>query len=186
MEPTHHQGNVRIRRTSPRKLTIFALSVAFAVILSYVEFLLPSLSYIAPGIKAGLANIVIVSLLYVGGIYDAAVVSLIRVLIISLLFGSPTGAVYSLCGAVISLAVMFLLKTSRKFSVPFVSIAGGVFHNIAQITLFLIVSQTKEVAVYIPILAAGGIISGLAVGIVSSLFLSYLKRSGLIKKYTCK
>lgn len=184
MPQTHHQNNGRVSRKSVKKLTFLAFSASFAIILSYVESLLPFFSSIVPWIKIGLPNIVTVYLLYLCGTYNASMVSLVRVLMISILFGSPMSAAYSLCGAAVSLTLMALLKKFTHTSVAFVSIVGAVFHNISQLILFLLISHTEEILVYLPILTAGGILSGLVVGVSSSLLLKYLNRSKLIKSIT--
>lgn len=163
-------------RMSTKKLTLLALSVAVAMILSYVEILLPGFSHIAPGLKIGLPNIAIVSILYIFGTKDAAIVSFIRVFLTSLLFTSFFMGVYGLAGAVLSLAVMSLLKWSKKFSMVFVSIAGAISHNVAQIAIFMLVSKTEEIISYLPFLMIGGVFSGLAVGIIARVSYKYVER----------
>lgn len=184
MAQTPRRNSVSSRRKSVKKLTFLAFSASFAIILSYVESLLPFFSSVVPWIKIGLPNIVTIYLLYLCGTYDASVVSLVRILIISALFGSPISAAYSLCGAAVSLVLMSLLKRHTGASVAFVSVVGGVFHNISQLMLFLLISHTEEILIYLPILTAGGILSGLVVGIAASLLLKYLRKSRLIKNIT--
>ena len=161
---------------STQKITLLALSVAAAMILSYVEMLLPSLSHIAPGIKIGLPNIVIISVLYLFGAKEAATVSFIRVILTSLLFTSVITGAYGLAGAAVSLLAMTLLKLTDRFSMIFVSIIGAIMHNVAQIALFLLISQTSAVLSYLPLLIIGGVFSGLAVGICAYLLYCQLKR----------
>ena len=161
---------------STKRLTLLALSVAVAMILSYVEILLPGFSHIAPGLKIGLPNIVIISILYIFGVKDAAIVSLIRVFLTSLLFTSFFMGAYGLVGAILSLALMSLLKKSGKFSMIFISIVGAISHNVAQITLFVLISQTEEVISYLPFLMIGGVFSGLAVGVVARFSYKYVQR----------
>lgn len=168
---------MKTNKISTKKLTLLALSVAVAMIFSYVEILLPSLSYIAPGLKIGLPNIVIISILYIFGAKDAAIVSLIRVFLTTLLFApSFIIIIYSLAGAVFSLAVMSLLKRTNLFSMIFVSIIGAISHNVAQIVLFILISKTPQIISYLPILLVGGVFSGLAVGIIAHFSYKYVKR----------
>ena len=167
---------MKTNKISTKKLTLLALSVAVAMIFSYVEILLPSLSYIAPGLKIGLPNIVIISILYIFGAKDAAIVSLIRVFLTSLLFTSFFMGAYGLVGAVLSLALMTLLKKTGKFSMIFVSIIGAISHNVAQIALFILISETKQIISYLPFLIIGGVFSGLAVGIIAHFSYKYVKR----------
>ena len=96
-------------RNNTRKLTALALTVSFALILSFIESRIPAFVAI-PGVKVGLANIAVIFTLYKFGIKEAVTVSVIRVLLVSLLFGSPVSLVYSICGAVLSLTSMILLK----------------------------------------------------------------------------
>ncbi len=167
------------KRISTKRLTFLALSVAGAMVLSYVEFLLPAFTTI-PGVKIGLPNIIVISLLYLLGIGDAVTVSLIRVLLSALLF-SPSSALYSLCGAILSILVMLLLKSLKIFSMPFVSIAGAITHNLSQIAVFYLITRTEQIIAYLPLLLISGIISGLAVGIISVLFTKYVRKSKLLK-----
>ena len=97
-------------RNNTRRLTALALTVSFALILSFIESRIPAFVAI-PGIKVGLANIAVIFVLYKFGIAEAITVSIIRVILVSTLFGSPVSFIYSLTGAVLSLSVMFLLKT---------------------------------------------------------------------------
>ena len=96
-------------RFETRKLTRLALMATFALILSYLESRIPPLAAV-PGVKVGLANIVVIFALYKMGLKEAIIVSAIRIFIVAMLFGSPVSMLYSLAGAVLSLAVMFLLK----------------------------------------------------------------------------
>ena len=167
---------MKSNRMSTKKLTLLALSVAVAMILSYVEMLLPGFSHIAPGLKVGLPNIAIVCILYIFGTKDAAIVSFIRVFLTSLLFTSVFAGAYGLAGAILSLAVMSLLKWTGKFSMVFVSILGAISHNVAQIAVFILISRTKEIISYLPFLMIGGIFSGLAVGIIARVSYQYVER----------
>ena len=81
-----------------RKITVLAMAIALAMILSYVESLIPSPGI--PGVKMGLANIVVVFCLYRLGWKEAAGVSLLRVFLVSLLFGHAASLMYSAAGAV--------------------------------------------------------------------------------------
>ena len=159
-----------------KKLTLLGLSTAAAMILSYIEFLLPPLFSAVPGIKIGLANIIIVFLLYKLGAIEASVVSLVRLLLSSLLFGSALTLAYSAAGALLSMIVMVLLKKCGFFSAVGVSIAGGVFHNLGQIIMAIIILTTKEIGYYMIVLTVTGIISGMFVGIVGAVMLKNIKK----------
>ena len=120
-------------RPATKKIAVLGLCTAVALILAYVESMLPPLFHAVPGIKIGLPNIMIVFVLYRFGVKEAAGVSLIRMLAVSFLFGNMMALVYSLAGAFLSMLVMVILKKLNFLSVVGVSVAGGVFHNVGQI-----------------------------------------------------
>ena len=156
-----------------KKLTFLSVLSALAIILSFVESLLPPIWSAVPGIKMGLPNIVIIFLLYKFSIKDAAIVSFIRLLIVVLLFGNFMTFLYSFAGAVLSLLVMWLLKHINKFSQIGVSIAGAISHNLAQVMVALLLLQTKEIGFYFPILAVSGTVAGIFVGLSGIMLLKY-------------
>lgn len=158
-----------------KNIATLGLCVALAMIMSYIESLFP-LNFAVPGIKMGLANIVIIFLLYRVGFGAACVVSLIRVFLVSLLFGNVMMMAYSIAGAVLSLGLMFLLKKSGKFSVVGVSIAGGVAHNAGQIIMAIILLGAKQIAYYLPVLAVTGTVTGVLIGIAASIVIKRVKR----------
>ena len=150
-----------------KKLTLMALTTALAMILSFVESQIPAFVAV-PGVKMGLANIAVVFALYKLGWKEAALISLIRVVLVSLLFGSIASMFYSLAGAVLSLAGMGLLKRSGKFTEIVVSVAGGVLHNIGQIAMASILLETGAMKYYLPFLLVFGILAGVVIGVVSA------------------
>ena len=135
------------------------------MILAYVEVLLPPLFSAIPGIKLGLPNIVIIFVLYNFGFVSAATVSFIRVTAVSLLFGNPMTFAYSIAGAILSLLIMAMLKKSNILSTVGVSVAGGVFHNVGQILMAIVLLGTAELSYYLIVLAITGTISGIFVGL---------------------
>lgn len=156
------------------KLALGGVSVAAALILSYIESLIP-MSFAIPGVRMGLANIVIVFLLYKTGKPLTALVSVIRVLLAALLFGTVMSLAYSSAGAVLSFAVMLLLQRNGKFSPVGVSCAGAVSHNIGQIAMAMLLTETAQIAYYLPVLIVSGVITGLAIGAVGALLVSKIK-----------
>ena len=152
-------------KTNIRKVTLVGLSASLALLLSYVEFLLPPLYAAVPGIKLGLPNIVILYVLYTLDWRMAATVSLTRLLISSLLFGNVLTLAYSAAGALLSLLVMLLLKRLDLFSSVGVSVAGGVSHNLGQILVAMLLLDTPQIALYMLVLAVTGTISGILVGL---------------------
>ncbi len=149
------------------KIARYGLLVALALALSYAESLLPSPG--VPGVKLGLPNLVVVFALYRLGTADAWALSLVRVLLVSLLFGNGASLAYSLAGAALSLAVMCLLKRTGKFSETGVSVAGGVAHNAGQIAVAVFLLETTRLAWYLPVLCLSGTVAGILIGLVSAL-----------------
>ena len=154
-------------RFSPKNIAKTALILTVTLILSYVENLIPW-SFSVPGVKIGLANIGIVFALYRLGAAEGAVISLLRVAIISVLFGTGLSFLYALSGAVFSYGLMLLLK-KLKFALPTVSVCGGVAHNLAQVLTAMLLLSLKELVLYLPVLIASGIVAGLIIGILSAI-----------------
>ena len=157
-----------MRKTS-RQLAYLGLCTAVALILAYVEVLLPPLFTAVPGIKLGLPNIAIIFVLYRYGLRHAAAVSFVRMAVVAMLFGNPMTFVYSLAGAVLSLLVMALLRRLDCLSVVGVSVAGGVFHNVGQILMAMLLLGTAELGYYLIVLAVTGTVSGVFVGLCGAL-----------------
>lgn len=148
-----------------KTVALLGVSAAAAMILSYVESFVPSVVY---GVKIGLPNIVIIYILYKLGATKAAGVSIVRVLLTSILFGSVMSLWYSLAGAVFSLLVMTLLKKTKLFSIVGVSVVGGVAHNMAQICVAVIITGVGAIAYYLPALVVGGIVAGIIIGLAGA------------------
>lgn len=152
-----------------KRLVLLAMLTAVAMILSYVESLLPSVGI--PGVKMGLANIAVIFALFRFGWKEAAALSLVRIVLVSLLFGSVGAMLYSLAGAVLSLAVMALLRRIDRFSTVGISVAGGVAHNAGQILMAMLILQTKQLLGYLPVLAVSGIAGGVLTGLAAALLI---------------
>ena len=151
------------------------MAIALAMILSFVESQIPPLSAV-PGVKIGLANIATVFALYTLGGWQACTVSLVRVCLSSILFGNAVGFIYSISGAVISLAVMLLLSMIKKLSPIGVSVVGGVMHNAGQILAAMLVLRTTEIVAYFPVLIISGTIAGIVVGIIAGILTASLRK----------
>ena len=153
-----------------KKLTTLGLSVALALILSYVESLLPPLVAV-PGVKVGLPNVVILFLLYRYSWKEAAAVSGIRLLLTAALFTGFAAFFYGLAGAALSLLGAALLKRTGRFSPLGVSVAGGVLHNLGQIALAALILDSGYVFAYLPVLLLSGTVAGAAVGLLAGILI---------------
>ena len=151
---------------------------ALALIFSYIEFLVP-LPIAIPGIKLGLANIVCLVCLYALGEKHAFLINVTRIALAALLFGSVFSALYALAGGVVSFAVMALLKRTKRFSVCGVSMAGGVFHNLAQLAVAGLLVESAQVFYYFPVLLLSGMATGIGIGILATLILRSIARDSL-------
>lgn len=150
------------------------LLIALAMILSYIESQIPAFVAI-PGIKMGLANIVIVFALYSMGLKQAALISFLRVLLASLLFGSVLSLAYSASGAVLSLLGMALLKKTGLFSTVAVSVSGAVLHNLGQIAMACLLLQTDAISYYIPFLIISGVVTGIVIGVAGAVIINRIR-----------
>lgn len=157
-----------------RKIARYALLTALALTLSWLESLLP-LPGLPPGMKVGLPNLAVVFALYRLSFKEAAGVSLTRVALVSMTFGNAYSLAYSLAGAALSLPVMAALKRTGRFSILGVSIAGGVCHNIGQVLVAMAVLETAELGWYLPVLLAGGVAAGAAVGAAGALLVKRVR-----------
>ena len=161
------------------KIALMGILTAGAIIIAILESFIPSIGI--PGVKLGLANIVILIILYEIGIVEAIIVDLLRVLMVGLLRGTivSMGFLMSLTGAVLSLGIMILLYlVVKKFSIVGVSVVGSIFHVTGQILIAMVFLGTPYIVFYLPIIAVSAIITGVLVGIVAQLII----RTGVIKK----
>ena len=126
-------------KIKPKSIALLGICAAIAMVLSYIESLIP-LSFAVPGIKLGLANIAVIFALYKLG-----------------------------AGAALSLTAMILLKRWDRFSTVGVSVIGGILHNTSQILVAMLIMETAQIVYYLPILCVSGIAAGVAVGIVSAI-----------------
>mgnify|MGYP002554665355 FL=1 len=148
------------------RVAYFGVFTALALIFSYIETLVP-ISFGIPGVKLGLANLIIVIALYKIPLREVYVLSIVRVLLSGVLFGNYFSIAYSLAGGLLSLTVMALLKKAGGFSVFGICIADGVCHNIGQLVVAMIVVETFAMSYYMPVLLVAGLITGFLIGVVA-------------------
>lgn len=156
-----------------KKTAYMGMMVALAFVFSYIESLIP-INIRIPGIKLGLANLVIIVALYTIGTKEAFVLSFVRILLNGLTFGNMASMIYSLGGGMLSLAAMLIAKKTKLFSVTGVSVIGGVFHNIGQILVAILVLETKSLVYYLPVLILSGLAAGVLIGILGGILIKRL------------
>ena len=162
-----------------QKMALLGVLTAGAIVIAILESFIPSVGI--PGVKLGLANIVILIILYELGIVEAIIVNLLRVLVVGLIRGTflSMGFLMSLTGAALSLGIMILFYLLiKKFSIVGVSVIGSVFHVTGQILIAMIFLGTAYIFLYLPIIAISAIVTGVFVGIVAQLII----KTGIIKK----
>ena len=155
------------------KVAYFGVFTALALIFSYVETLIPFQIGI-PGVKLGLANLIIVIALYKMNLKETYLLSVTRIILSGVIFGNLFSIIYSLSGGLLSLSVMAFLKKQGGFSVMGISIAGGVMHNVGQLLVAMVIVETFSIIYYIPVLLIAGVITGLVIGVAANEMLKRL------------
>ena len=163
-----------------KKTAFCGLMLALALIASYVESLIP-VPIPVPGIKLGVANSVVLILLYYTNVKTAWGISIARVILSGFLFGSLSSILYSLSGAVLSLLIMTLAKKRDCFTMTGVSVAGGVSHNIGQLIMAYLVLESTAVWYYLPVLLVSGCITGSIIGILGKEIFKRIPREDVME-----
>ncbi len=146
---------------------------ALAMIFSYVESLIP-VHFGIPGVKLGLANLVVLSGLYYLKPTMVLTISLCRIVLTGLLFGNGVSILYSLAGGLLSYAVMLVCMAAGGFSPAGVSMAGGVSHNAGQLLTAVLILHTPVLIRYLPVLIGAGTATGLLMGLLTMRILKTL------------
>ncbi len=156
-------------KNTVHRLALCSLLVAVCFALSYVELMIPLFNFGLPGIKAGLANICVIYALFELGAKEAAGINFIRVVLNWLIFGSFTGMLYSVCGALLSMIAMILLKRAEVFSPIGVSAGGGACHNLGQLICAAALTDFRAAYSYLPLLLISGVLTGALNGFIFTL-----------------
>ncbi len=171
------------RTLSTRSLTTIALLSSLALALSWLESMIPFQPGL-PGVKLGLANLVIVFALCRMDAWSSLLINVVRILLAGLLFSGPFGTLYSMAGGAASLAVMAGLQVWNRrrcmmgqcefFSIFGISMAGGVFHNLGQLIIAILFISNLNLVYYFPVMILSGIVTGLVNGAIARLLLQKL------------
>lgn len=154
----------RKRKQSPaRRAALYGVMIALAMVLSYVEVLIP-LPVGIPGVKPGLANLVVFFALYSMSAQEAFLISIVRIILVSMTFGNGSAFLYSMAGGILSFFVMWICKKKEILLPTGVSIAGGIAHNVGQLLMASIILENGAVFTYLPVLLAAGCITGGIIG----------------------
>lgn len=161
-----------------KRLCVLAMLLAMAIVLSILESLIPMF---IPGVKLGLANVIILIMLYEFKIYEAFIVDLVRILLVGLLRGTIFAPTFfmSLSGGMLSFVVMLIFSRLKFFKVVGVSTLGSISHCVGQIVVAMLILSTEAVIYYLPFIAILSILTGVVSGLIAT---TYLKRS-ITKKF---
>ncbi len=163
-------------RNAAAKTAVYGMLIGLAFILSYLEAILP-LPVPIPGVKLGLANLVTVVGLYTVGVAGTAAVSLLRIVLVGFTFSNTFSMMYGLAGGALSLLLMVFVKKRGWFDQTGVSVIGGVGHNIGQLAVAALVTQTAGVFYYLPFLMAAGCIAGAVIGLLGGLVTARIRKA---------
>ena len=162
-------------KNNTKKLATLSIAVSLAMVLSYVDKIITSLAPLPPGIKLGLANIAVVFAIYKLGVKEGVVISVVRVILASFLFGTVVSFWYAIAGATVSLILMIILKKLTPLSCVTVSTVGGISHNVAQICVASILFDTNLLVYYLPFLLVAGVVAGIVIGTASAILVKRIK-----------
>lgn len=162
-------------RISTKKIALCGVLTALAMIFSYIESVIP-VPIPVPGIKLGVANIAVITILYVLGVKEAIVINLLRIVLTSLLFGNVNSFLFSISGATLSLTIMIIMKKLDFFSCIGVSVCGGVMHNIGQIIAAVFIMGSEAIVFYLPVLIVSGVFTGVVIGVVSGIVAKHVRK----------
>lgn len=157
-----------------KRIATYGLFIALAFIFSYIESLIP-IPFPVPGIKLGLANLVIIIAIYGMGIKEALILSVIRIILVGLIFREPSTLLFSLAGGLFSWLLMAIFFKLKLFSMVGISVIGGITHNIGQIAVAMLYVNNSGLIYYLPFLMISGVVSGTLIGILGALTIKRLK-----------
>lgn len=163
---------------SARKIALMAMLLALALALHQVERMLPLPILPYPGVKLGIGNLVTLVSLFLLTPWQALLFVILRSLLTASL-GSFSALLFSLTGALFAFLLMNGLARCwpQHFTLPGLSIAGAVAHNIGQLCVAAFFAGSFGVMLYLPVLLFAALFSGLAIGLIARLLLTALYRS---------
>lgn len=162
-----------------KKFARLSMLLSLSIVFSLIESMLPVLNGIMiPGLKLGLANIIIVFVLYTYGFKEALYISILRVFLVGLL---RTGLFnitffFSIGGATLSLLCMLIVK-KLPFSILGVSVIGSIGHSIGQIGMAILFLNTMNLLYYLPWILLFSIPTGICIGILSNKLIDFYEKN---------
>ena len=153
-----------------KKITLLAVFTVIALVIGAAELYIPFIPGL-PGIKLGVSNIVVLTAVYFFGFREALAVAIIKVVLLTFMFGNGSSCIYSFAGSLSAVAVMGILKNFSCFSPVGVSMAGSFFHVTAQIICSFFILKSEYIFSYYPVIIFCSIITGTVTGIVAKLII---------------
>lgn len=174
-------SNKNISKTYSAYITKTSLTASVALILAYLEMILPDLPFILPGMKLGLSNIAAMFALEVLSLPSALFICLCKA-VLALIMRGFTAFLMSLAGGILSTVVMFLLLKVKKIKFGYigVGIGGAWFHNIGQLIVAYFFTD-KSVFAYLPVLCLSSILTGTVTAIALFLLLPNIIKMPIFK-----
>ncbi len=160
-----------------KKQTRLSMFLALSILLSIIESFFPILSGILPGMKLGIANIIIVIVMFLYGRKDAFLISILRVLLMGMLRSGVFSIAFffSLTGSLFSIGIMALLYKT-KLSIIGVSIIGSIFHSVGQMITAILILKIPNLIYYLPFMVLFSLITGLLTGYLAKQSIQYIQR----------
>ena len=148
-----------------KRLCIISLLLSAAIVLNIVESFIPMF---IPGVKLGLANCVILLILYEMKVKEALFVMILRIILVGIFRGNigQLSWLMSLSGGCLSFIIMLLFSRLKFFSVVGTSVLGAIFHCVGQICIAIIVLETSQFIYYLPVIAILSTLTGIFTGIL--------------------
>ena len=157
---------ITVMKMTSKKTSLYGMLLALAMILSYVEALIP-INIGVPGVKLGLPNIVTVIGLYSLGPVPTLIISFLRIILVSFMFGNTMTLAYSISGFALSFLTMLILLKIGGFHMTVVSVTGGVMHNVGQLVVAIVFFDSGYLIYYLPVLLITGVVTGAVIGVIA-------------------
>jgi heptaprenyl diphosphate synthase len=172
---------IKLKPTLKPTLALKAIFLSIALIVGFIERLIP-FDFVVPGVKPGLANVMVLSAIYLFPWHVALEISILKCITVGVFAGMGMSFFYSLTGALLSYAVMIPMTRigNGRVSPIGVSVCGAVLHNLGQILVASVIMRTLMIAAYLPVLLLSGVVTGVIVGIIVNILVNYTRNIFLV------
>ena len=165
-----------MRNEKIKRITFTALMTAMAVVLSFVESLLPTAYFMPPGSKLGLSNIPVM--------FSASKLSVAETLLIVVakstfvfITRGFTAFCMSLAGGILSgLCMIFIFRKTKGFGYMGIGVLSALCHNAGQLIVSFVLVQTAAIIGYAPVLLVASVFTGILTGTVLKISMPYFSK----------